>query len=170
MVRYKIGFIVDGEALFRMLSKFLPVDDLRVEELAPSAPVSAPPLSHDWTPSWNKQITKPVAKLRKTSKRRSRGSARSLTEGTNGIIMSLMADGKYHRAAELKPLMKAAGFSTHSIGSRLGDLRDNDVLEHNADNGTWRLARASQQTENAARIQTGASEGDSVRADPAKVD
>jgi hypothetical protein len=41
-VKFKLGFTIDAETLFGVISKFLPVEDLVVEELAPPTPEPKP--------------------------------------------------------------------------------------------------------------------------------
>lgn len=144
-MKFKIGFTIEGETLFRMLSKFLPVDDLQVEELAPSAPAApAPALPHDWTPGWSKQIAKPVRKKPKPYKRRP-SKPMDLKSGINRVIMAALADGYPHRAAELGPLLVSNGFAANSVSSRLQSLEQHGIVKRIGD-GTWTLGNATAQS------------------------
>lgn len=143
-MKFKIGFTIEGETLFRMLSKFLPVDDLQVEELAPTAPVSAPPLPHDWTPGWSKQIAKPVRKKPRPYKRRP-AKPMDLKTGINRVIVEALADGQPHRAAELGPLLVSSGFAANSVSSRLQSLEQHGIVKRIGD-GTWMLGSTTTQS------------------------
>ena len=136
-MKFKIGFTIEGETLFRMLSKFLPVDDLQVEELAPaSAPMPVPSVSHDWVPGWSKQIAK-VRKKPRPYKRRP-AKPMDLKSGINRVIMEALADGQPHRAAELGPLLVSSGFAANSVSSRLQSLEQHGIIKRIGD-GTWTL-------------------------------
>jgi hypothetical protein len=132
-MKFKIGFTIESETLFRALAQFLPVDDLHVEEVAP-APAWRP------TPS---AIAKPP-KLTVTVKKKRRATRGvDLQAGINRIIMEALADGQVHRAEGMKPLIRAGGYSDNSAGSRLQALRGHGVVEQMG-NGGWRLAQKKQ--------------------------
>ena len=128
MVRFKIGFEIGAETLFGMLSKMLPIDNLSVEEIVPikTERVITGVKAHP-------QIRSPTAR----KKRHSNGL--DLKKGINGVMLAVLNDGQPHRATELRPLVKAAGFSSNSVGSRLQALREKGVVKQIGD-GTWRLA------------------------------
>lgn len=129
MIKYKIGFTMTAETLFSILNKFLPVEDLQVEELAPVA-LAQPKLAQQF-----------VHKLPRRKIKRS--GVRSLEAGTNRIILELFSDGMLHKAVELQPLFKKEDYSPNSVGSRLQNLRKQGFLEQVGD-GTWRLAKAKE--------------------------
>jgi hypothetical protein len=137
-VKFKVGFTIDAQTLFAMMSKFLPVDDVTVEELIERPPPVQPTLPHDWSPGWNKQIAKSKPKLKKKYTRTKPAVPMRLDAGINRILMEMMADGKPHRAMDLRPLLKKGGFSENSAGSRLQALRVAGVVEQMGD-GMWRL-------------------------------
>jgi hypothetical protein len=115
-VKFKIGFTIPAETLFGLLAKVLPIDDLHVEELVVGTPVlkAAPaPVM--------RAISKP-----KKGKRRSAGM--DLDAGVNAVILRHLSDDQPHRAAELKPLLVAVGYSANSVGSRLQKLHDMGVV------------------------------------------
>jgi hypothetical protein len=123
-VKFKIGFVMDSESLFGLIGKFLPVEDLEVEEIVerpPKLPLQA--------------IARAVDHITKRAKTRA-SPGPNLKKGINGIIMTALADGP-KRANQLKPKVKAAGFSENSVNSRLEALRGYGVLEMVGD-GTWR--------------------------------
>jgi hypothetical protein len=128
-VKFKIGFTIDGEMLFGMLSKFLPIENLSVEEVMPQS---------------DRLVLKPVpagamkilaaAKQRRKFKRASLGP--NLEKGINGVIMTALSSGP-QSAKDLLPKTVAAGFSPNSVTSRLEELRRFGVIERVGD-GTWR--------------------------------
>jgi hypothetical protein len=130
-VKFKIGFTIGAETLFGMLSKFLPIENLAVEELVekpkPTLAERAIAIAHRTT----EKVGKPQ---RKKFKRASPGP--NLSKGINGIIMVALADGP-KRPVDIQPKVVAAGFSANSVTSRLEELRKYGVLEHSSD-GLWR--------------------------------
>ncbi len=118
-VDYKVKFTISGEALFALFAKMLPLENLSVEEVL-SGVEATPRLA----PTMKKRV-----------KRRSAGP--DLKKGINGILVTALKD-KPLRAAELGPMIKAAGFSANSVNSRLEELRKQGVIERVGD-GTWKL-------------------------------
>jgi hypothetical protein len=129
-VKFKIGFTIDGETLFGLMAKFLPIEDLSVEEV-PSKPTLA-----ERAIAIHKQhaITAAKKPKRQIHKRASPGP--NLTGGINGIVMIALSDGP-KRAIDIQPKVVAAGFSASSVNSRLEELRKLGVIERVGD-GTWR--------------------------------
>jgi hypothetical protein len=127
-VKFKIGFIMDAETLFGMLTKFLPVQDLHVEEVIERpAPEFVPPM-------------KPKVLIQSKPKRKRRPSKPvDLHAGINRIIIEAMADGQPHRAVELKPLLEKGGYSPNSVSSRLQNLEQHGAVKQLGD-GTWQLS------------------------------
>jgi hypothetical protein len=144
-MKFKVGFSIEAETLFKLMSQFLPVDDLHVEELTP-------PISVSRTPAWDALVgnsplplNKPKPKVKGKFKRRA-SKPMDLNTGINRIIMEAMADGKPHRAIEFKPLLTKAGFSANSVGSRLQNLEVHGIVIQRGD-GTWTLSKPSPGTE-----------------------
>jgi hypothetical protein len=132
-VKFKIGFTVSAETLFDLLSKFLPIEQLSVEEVLDKTPrfdleAQVRKLGSDsLLPSKHKP-------QRKKIKRASPGP--NLEKGINGIIMVALSDGP-KRAIDIQPKIAAAGFSQNSASSRLEELRKYGVIERNSE-GLWR--------------------------------
>jgi hypothetical protein len=127
-VKFKIGFTMDAETLFSMISKFLPVQDLHVEEV-----IERP--APEFVPSIK---PKSITQYKPKQKRRS-SKPLDLKVGINRIIIEAMADGEPHRAVEFKPLLEKGGYSPNSVGSRLQNLEYHGIVGRLGD-GTWRLA------------------------------
>ena len=126
-VKYQIGFTVDAETLFGLIAKFLPFEDLHVEEIVPHAPRP-------------QKLAAPMA-MQRTMKRapRKRGYPINLNDGVNGVIMGVLADGQPHRYAELKVAVTAAGYAGSGIGSRMERLHAHKAIAK-TDYGLWRKA------------------------------
>jgi hypothetical protein len=140
-MKFKIGFTIDAETMFGMMAKFLPVEDLHVEEVMDkpepqinriAARVGAIPISKPKRRYTPPQKRKPSIPLK-------------LDAGINRIIMEAMSDGKPHKAIELKPLLKKGGYSSNSVGSRLQNLEDHGVVIRQGD-GTWVLGQAMKES------------------------
>lgn len=133
MIKYKIGFTVPAEVLFGMIAKFLPIEDLAVEEIVDHPPAPGKPL-----PKIAQMVSHASKHKPKRAKRAGKGP--NLKEGINGILMSVLEDGAPQRAIELEKPLKAAGFSPNSVGSRLQNLRNHGVVQMLGD-GKWRLTQ-----------------------------
>jgi hypothetical protein len=131
-VKFKVGFTMSAETLFSIIAKFLPVEDLRVEELEPHKQIKVEKIARlagpENRPKWGNRY---------------RGA--SLDGGCNGVIMKLLGDGKPHRAMELKPLFEAAGYAPSGVGSRLDKLRNANII-HQPDLGLWQIGEAKKKT------------------------
>lgn len=125
-VKFKIGFTIDAETLFSIVSKFLPLENLAVEEVIerPERP-SAPRLPKDT-----------VTPIKRRAKRA--GSGVNI-KGVNGFIVAALNDGEPHRYAELKKVVTANGYAGSGIGSRIKRLQEHGVLVR-VSPGLWRLA------------------------------
>jgi hypothetical protein len=137
-VKFKIGFTIDAETLFGIMSKFLPLENLAVEEVVERPerpPASLPPRRIKHLPAKPKQ-------------RRRKGEV-SLHTGVNAIVMKLFSDGKPHRANELRSLVKAQNYSEAGIGSRLDRLRAHKVI-FQPELGFWQLTEAYLKKDSAA--------------------
>ena len=127
-VKFKIGFTIAGETLFAMIAKMLPIENLSVEELGPASK----------TPLADRAIAHHQKRFPTQRKKMSRASpGPTLNRGINGIIVTELK-AKPCSAAELKPKMKAAGYSPDSLSSRLERLLSHGVIER-AGAGLWRL-------------------------------
>jgi DNA-binding transcriptional ArsR family regulator len=133
MVKFKIGFTISAETLFSLMSKMLPIDNLEVQEVM-ERPAHAPPRHAH---ALRRNIAAQVKRLGPDSQSKRRREL-NLKEGINGVLLAALSDGETHKAAELKPLLKAAGFSQNSVGSRLQSLREHGVVKQMGDGG-WRL-------------------------------
>jgi hypothetical protein len=148
-VKFKVGFTIDAQVLFGMLSKFLPVDDLHVEEVI-EQPTPDPAIRFDRRfdlpksskPKQYKQKQKRA--IRSHSARvhptRTQGGGPNLKEGSNAVVLELLSDGKPHRAVEMKPLFAARGYAPTGSAARLGKLRDFGVI-FQPEVGLWQLAK-----------------------------
>ena len=132
MVKFRLGFTISAETLFALMSKVLPIDDLSVEEIAPTPKHN---IAQQVKRLGADSLMPPPAKQRKKQVNR-RGL--NLKEGINGVILAHMADGQSYRETDLRPLLKAAGFSENSVSSRLQALLDHGVVKR-VGHGQWRL-------------------------------
>jgi hypothetical protein len=124
-VKFKVGFTIGSETLFAMIAKMLPIEDVSVEEIAPSK-----------TPQADRAILLHQKKFAPRKKKRDRGGPR-LNMGINAIILAELKEGP-KREIEMRPKIKAAGFSENSTSSRLEALRGHGVVTRVGD-GRWKL-------------------------------
>jgi hypothetical protein len=127
-VKYKIGFDIDGQTLFAVLAKFLPVDNVTVKEII-SEPTPQPLPKPQPLP--NPRIE------RKKYAKSAPSIPMRLDAGINRIIVEALRS-RPHRAVEFKPMLKKAGYSESSVQSRLAELRLKGVVEQIWD-GSWTL-------------------------------
>jgi hypothetical protein len=139
-IKYKLGFTIDSETLFGILSKFLPIQDLSVEEVV-DHPAPERVLKRADLPALLHSLHKP--KHRDAPRRRNSRPV-NLSEGINGIIMEAMADGKPHAAVEFRPLLRARTYSENSVTSRLEELKKHGYVKHLSD-GKWELTPKSKE-------------------------
>jgi hypothetical protein len=130
-VRFKVAFTIPAETLFGLLARVLPIEDLSVAEVIEHPPIKAAP-----TPRVQHAIGKPKLKLKRDRAR----APNDLSLGLNGIILSYLADGKPHRAVEIKAPLAAAGFSPNSVGSALNRLAERKLV-FQPEMGLWQLAQ-----------------------------
>jgi hypothetical protein len=123
-VKFRVGFDIDAETLFGMIAKMLPIDNLSVEEFAPT---EAP----------KKQAMLPRQAPAKRLQRKSPGP--NLEKGINKVIIEILSNGESRRAVEMEPKIKAAGYAKNSVTSRLEFLRAQKIVERHA--GGWRLVK-----------------------------
>jgi hypothetical protein len=131
-VKFKVGFTMSAETLFGIIAKFLPIEDLHVEEVPPHAPEKLPKIALQG----QQAIAPPKPQLK-----RNRYSGPSLEGGLNAVILRLLEDGKPHRYRELKQSVGKAGYSGNGIGSKLAKLRDMKAV-HQPDPGLWQIGEA----------------------------
>jgi hypothetical protein len=122
-VKFRVGFDIDGETLFSMIAKMLPIGNLSVEELTPPrAEVARIP----HTPTKHRQ---PRA-----------NPGPNLKAGINRIIVEMLENGKALHAVDFEPAVKKGGYTANSVSSRLDALKRLGVLEKLPDK-TWRLVK-----------------------------
>ena len=119
-----------------MISKFLPLENLSVEEVIERPAHVAPPVSRI---AARVEAAKP--KPHKKLKRRRLGKGLDLEHGINEVILSHLADGKPHRAREMQPILQSRGYSPNSVGSRLARLTEAGLVAQ-PEMGLWQLTRA----------------------------
>jgi hypothetical protein len=129
-VKFKLGFTIDAETLFGIMSKFLPVENLVVEELAP---MPDPAIRFD--KRFDLPKPKRAPQVRKT---KGSGYAMNLHAGGNAIIMAVFSDGEEHSVMECSPGLKAAGYSTNGTFGRFERLKRHGVLVPHG-RGRWKL-------------------------------
>lgn len=132
-VKFKIGFEIDAETLFGIIAKFIPLDNLAVEEVI-ERPHAAPPRiasperiakSHHFMDG-HKMVGVKAAQKNKRA-RAPPGFPINLEDGVNGVIMGVLADGQPHRFKEFGKASAAQGYARTGTGSRLKRL-----LKHGA--------------------------------------
>ena len=135
-VKFKVGFTMSAETLFGIIAKFLPIEDLQVEEIEPPR-----------TPLRVEKIASLVAPTKRPSplKGRNRHSGPTLEGGVNAVILKALEDGKPRRYAELKKALGASGYAASGIGSRLARLKDLKAV-HQPDLGLWQIGEARKKT------------------------
>jgi hypothetical protein len=132
-VKFKVGFTMSAETLFGIIAKFLPVEDLQVEEVPPHFPEKLPKIGKIAQPA--------IAPPKRPPLKRNRHSGTSLEGGCNAIILKTLEDGQPHRYRELKLAVTAAGYAGSGIGSKLSRLRDLHAV-HQPSLGRWQIGEA----------------------------
>lgn len=130
-VKFKLGFTIDAKTLFGIMSKFLPIEDLSVEEVAP--PLGQYPITQ--------AIINTVERLPKHAprlRRRRSGYAMKLHAGANAIIMAVLADGALHPGSDINPSMVKAGYATNGLYGRLERLRTHGYIARPR-SGYWQI-------------------------------
>src|ERR1700722_16069707 len=122
-VKFKIGFQIDAETLFGIMAKFLPLENLSVEEVIerPERP-SAPKLLKG----------APIPKNSPKIKRR------RATNATGGQIKALADYARAHGPSsygDFANALQAAGFSRAGVGSALKRAVTHGVLQRHEDGG-----------------------------------
>lgn len=121
VVKFKVGMTISAETVFSILARLLPIENLTVEEV-----LERPHPIEQFTPR-----LKHMHKVKRKS-----AIPMRLDAGINRIILEFMADGKRHRANDIRPLLIAGGYSANSIGSRMQALQVKGILKQWGD-GTW---------------------------------
>ena len=136
-VKFKVAFTMSAETLFGIIAKFLPIEDLHVEEIEPTR-----------TPLRVEKVARlggPDNRLKEGSVRGNRHRGPDLDAGVNGVIMRHLSDGKPHKASEMARLLKAAGYAESGTGSRLQKLRNTGYV-HQPEIGLWQIGAAKKKS------------------------
>jgi len=130
MTKFKVAFTMDSKTLFLIMSKILPIEDLKVEEKFDPAELQA--ALHALAPKEQKVLA------HKPKYRKGRASIPfSPDKGINKILLTHLAQ-RPHRATELRIHLKEGGFSPNSVGSRLQKLAHRGMVKQHGD-GLWSL-------------------------------
>lgn len=140
MVKYRLNFVMPAEVLFGLLAKVLPIEDLSVEEIAPT-PAKFKVAQHlaDNGPSHAPQLVKP----RKGHRRSRESYTINLKAGVNGVLLDILSDGGTHPTAEFKPAMAKRGYAAAGTSSALEKLRKRGLI-YQPEAGVWRLVEQKQ--------------------------
>ena len=130
-VKFKIGFTIPSDTLIAMIAKFLPIEDLSVEEIVPKPTLAERSIAIHKLTQQAIATHKPKPQIHK---RASRGP--NLKKGINEILITELSTGP-KRAVDMQPKVVAAGFSENSVTSRLEELRKYGVIERMSD-GKWK--------------------------------
>lgn len=128
-VKFRLAFDVEAETLFSLMSKLLPIDNLRVEELRPSV---APKLMAQ------PKLAAPKAKRKGSSRGLGSRGGVDITKGMAQIIIDLLSDGKPHGALEIIALAVKRGYSKSGVTSRLIKLKAHGLI-HQPEYGRWAI-------------------------------
>jgi hypothetical protein len=120
-IKYKLGFTIDSEVLFGLLSKVLPIQDLSVEEV-----MERTPQLNDG-PRFDERFDLPK---RAPQVRRKRGNDYELNPyaGGNAVVLSVLGDGEVHPANEFHAPMKAAGYKASGMFTRVKRLKRHGLI------------------------------------------
>ena len=130
-VKFKVGFTMSAETLFGIIAKFLPIEDLQVEEIGVSEKL--PKIGKIARLAGPKRVV------------RNRHSGFTLEGGVNGVIMKTLEDGQPHRFTEIKKAVGAAGYAGTGIGSKLSRLRELKAV-HSTGVGLWRIGEQAKKS------------------------
>jgi hypothetical protein len=122
--------------MFMLLSKFLPIQDLSVEEMLPRPDPRDVATIKAAYPEKHIRFDKQFDMPKPTRQHGERGKAVDLTRGVNAVIMSVLSDGKKHTPLELRDAMEKTVYSPSGLGSRLERLRHFGFI-HNPRKGEW---------------------------------
>ena len=121
-IKYKLAFTIDSETLFGIMSKFLPIQDLSVEEVV--VPTPDPAIRFD---KRFDQLPKPK---RAKQVRRGGGTAFNLTRGVNAVVVAVLADHGKHSPLEIKQALAKTTYSPAGLGSKLSRLLDLGFIQN----------------------------------------
>lgn len=148
MIKYRLGFTMSAETLFALMAKVLPIEDLSVEEIAPT-PVREKRITHDPAIRFDKRFDAPKPKRKRKFGTRAPDSYKpNLEAGTNAIILKVLADGQIHRTREIKDGYAAGGYNPNGTGSSIERMRKWGVIERVGE-GQWRLTKQHMQKQSA---------------------
>jgi hypothetical protein len=134
MVKFKVSFTIEAKTLFQILSKTLPIEDLKVEEQVGQDKLA--PLAKQFAQT---KLTKQEHKKHT----RSRPSVPfNPDKGINKIILAALTQRPY-RVAELRSALASNGYSPNSTVSRLTELRAHGAVTKQG-NGLWGLVSQSE--------------------------
>lgn len=145
MIKYRLGFTMSAETLFALLGKVLPIEDLSVEEIAPTPVKAARQLADG---GLRPQLAKPKLKRKSGRGRPPDIYKPNLKAGANAIILRVLADGEIHHTREIKDGYVAGGFQPNGTGSSIERMRKWGVIEH-VGVGQWRLSKEHMQKQRA---------------------
>jgi hypothetical protein len=117
-VKFKIGFTIDAETLFSIVAKFLPLENLSVEEVVAHRAPTAPRLP--------KAVDTPKIKRRRASK--------SANGGQLKVIADHVRVNGASSYAEIGNALAAAGFSKSGAGSAISRAIANGLLRKDGSN------------------------------------
>jgi hypothetical protein len=128
-VKFKLAFTIDAETLLGIMSKFLPVENLRVEEVIELPPTES---RGDVVHSLH-----PPRKVRETK------GKLDAYKGINSIILKSLADGEDHVGSDCFPALKAAGYSVNGAYGKLNRLKEHGLVS--VYKNKWRLTLLGKQ-------------------------
>lgn len=123
-VKFKIDFQIDAETLFGLISKFLPLENLHVEEVV-ERHAPAPKLAHQ----------SKFAPKHKRARRHGKGI--DIHGGVNGLILRALADGRHHRFKDIQDALSKDGYAQTGLGSKLKRLLEHGAVER-VESGVYR--------------------------------
>lgn len=119
-VKFKIGFTIDAETLFDIVSKFLPLENLSVEEVVERPERPSTP-----------RLPKAVAARIKADTPKIKRRRKSVDAGGGQlkvIVDHLRAIGGVAVYGEIGDALQAAGFSKAGVGSALKRALENGIV------------------------------------------
>lgn len=126
MVKFKIGFTIPAETLFGMMSKFLPIEDLHVEELMeqPQQPqIKQARIAKLIAAMPDNQIKKERKKHRQPFKH---PSGRVLTDFVKEFVEKAKGDVSW---ASMSKFTQQLGYEKSSINNAVSRLIEKGILE-----------------------------------------
>jgi hypothetical protein len=113
------------------MSKFLPVQDLSVEEVIEREP--------DPAIRFDQRFDLPEPKRApRMHRKRGKGYAINLHAGANAIIMAAFSDGEMHASSDCYPALHKAGYSTNGMYGRFERLERHGLIS-SPGYGKWQL-------------------------------